>query len=179
MNNNHYQLLKYCVDNRNIKLWNEIKKECDEYGIIIDLEDANLKGTDLENANLKFINLKNTNLEDVNLKYADLKNADLRYTNLKNANLRYVDLSYTICNVIKITGLKWEVIITINQIQIACQIHSPEQWEKFNDEEINKMNTNALDFWKENKENIFSMYKNFEKLNKTKKKDVKNYEYNR
>jgi len=186
MNNNHYQLLKYCIDNNNIALWNKIKKQCDEYGITIDLEDAKLRYTnlrnadfsntnlrnadlrfaDLFNANLKNANLEYANLENTNLKNADLEFADLFNANLKNADLKNANLNNAIWDGIQIVGLKWCIIIIKNQIQIGCEIHSPEQWEKFNDEEINKMNTNALNWWKQNKKNIFYIYKNFEKLSR-------------
>jgi len=187
MNNNHYQLLKYCVDNRNIKLWNEIKKECDEYGIIIDLryvdlnnvylENVDLKNAILEDANLRYANLWNANLEkadledadmrSINLEDANLKNADLKNAKLFNTNLYNADLRGAIWDGIQIVGLKWCIIIIKNQIQIGCKIHSLKEWKNFTDMEINEMNENALDWWKQNKEMIIYMYKNFE--NKIKK----------
>ena len=180
MNNNHYQLLKYCIDNNNIKLWNEIKKECDEHGIKIDLKDVyllnkNLTDIDLSNVNLydadfrwsnfKNANLRGSNLQWVNFQYSILERVNFYNANLLNADLLNVNLSCSNLEYLILSKMNYQIIMVKNQIQIGCEIHSLKEWENFTDMEINEMYKDALDWWKQNKEMIIYMYKNFEKLN--------------
>ena len=51
-------------------------------------------------------------------------------------------------NPLIITGLRWTVLISgTGKMRIGCQEHSVEAWKNFNDDEIKRMNSNALAFW--------------------------------
>jgi len=89
-------------------------------------------------------------LEEINLRYVDLSGADLRYVDLSGAAM-------------VIYGMKWAVQITKNHITIGCQSHSLDAWINFNDKEISSMHSNALEFWKENKEFIINRCKELSK----------------
>ncbi len=45
------------------------------------------------------------------------------------------------------------ILVSI-KIHIGCQNHTIEQWENFTDKEIARMDTGALEWWKEWKEVI-------------------------
>ena len=47
-----------------------------------------------------------------------------------------------------ISGLRWTVHISgTGMMRIGCQNHSVEAWKNFTDEEIKRMDGDALDFW--------------------------------
>jgi len=48
-----------------------------------------------------------------------------------------------------LSGARWNVTITPQNIAIGCRCHSHEEWERFTDEEISKMDSCALEFWNE------------------------------
>ena len=58
-----------------------------------------------------------------------------------------------------ISGLCWHITISDSLIKIGCECHTSEQWENFSDSEISKMDINALKFWNECREYIFSIAK--------------------
>ncbi len=136
-----------------------------------DLRDCDLRGSNLRNSNLsgcdlRGSNLRNSNLSGCDLRGCDLRDCDLRGSNLRNSNLSGCDLrgsNLSGCDLrgslIVIYGLQWEVYITKNHIRIGCQAHDLGKWESFTDEEIDNMDSNALDFWKENKEMIITLCK--------------------
>ena len=102
------------------------------------LEDANLRGANLEDANLRGANLRDANLEDANLLGANLEDANLRGANLRGAK----DAPLIIIS------LRWPVYIGgTGMMRIGCQNHSVESWKNFTDEEIKRMDSDALDFW--------------------------------
>ena len=94
------------------------------------LTDANLIGANLTDANLIGANLIGANLSDANLKGADLKGA--------NGNLRHLK---------SIQMEKYYITYTSSNLQIGCQRHSIEEWQKFSDETIAKMDNGALKWW--------------------------------
>lgn len=102
------------------------------------------------------VNLSYADLSNANLRGADLSNADLRGAKLWGANLSNADLSnanlwgekITKCPIYINAGLHWQVWITDKRIKIGCQIHTTKAWENFTDEQISKMDENALEFWK-------------------------------
>ena len=53
-----------------------------------------------------------------------------------------------------IQGLKWDILITKQQIFIGCKQYKAEEWFKFEDKEISKMHDEALVWWKEHKKFI-------------------------
>ena len=84
-----------------------------------------------------------------------LYGADLRGANLYGADLRGA--------AIVIYGMTRTIQIAKNHIRIGCQSHSLEKWINFTDDEINSMHSDALNFWKENKEFIINRCKGLTK----------------
>ena len=81
--------------------------------------------------------------QDANLRGANLRGANLWGANLEGANLRGAKNTPVI-----ISGLRWTVHISgTGMMRIGCQNHSVEAWKNFTDEEINRMDSDALDFW--------------------------------
>ena len=70
--------------------------------------------------------------------------ADLRYANLRDANLIQITLPY------------FQVIVQKEHTRIGCKYFTNVEWQNFNDDEISKMDTNALEFWNSFKQIIFS-----------------------
>ena len=106
------------------------------------LRDADLWGANLRDANLWGANLRGANLRDANLWGANLRDADLRDANLwgaKNAPLIIPTLRWLVC----INGFGY--------MRIGCQNHKVEQWKAFTDQEISRMDSNALKFWNQYK----------------------------
>ena len=50
---------------------------------------------------------------------------------------------------VHIIGLNWDITISDYHIQIGCELHTIEQWEKFTDKEILDMGPNSLNWWKD------------------------------
>ena len=131
------------------------------------LSRANLKGADLSYANLSYAdlssaNLRGANLRGANLSYADLSYADLSYANLKGADLSYANLRDTIGNGREIKSLQigtYNISYTKDIISIGCKTYTLEQWKNFTDVEIDNMNSEALKWWKLNKELIITLVK--------------------
>ena len=99
--------------------------------------------------------LYGADLRGANLYGADLYGADLRGANLYGADLRGA--------AIVIYGMTWTIQIAKNHIRIGCQSHSLEKWINFTDDEIDSMHSDALNFWKENKEFIINKCKGLTK----------------
>ena len=118
------------------------------------LRDADLKGADLRWADLKYADLKGSNLQAANLRYADLRGADLQAANLRDADLRDADLP---TDVIRIDGMLWEVTILHGHMRIGCQHHHVDEWESFTDDEISKMDDDAMKFWQANKQKLITI----------------------
>ena len=133
------------------------------------LRGANLQGADLQGANLRGTNLRGANLRGADLQVADLQGADLRGTNLRGANLRLADLqgaNLRLANlqgadlptdVIRIDGMRWDVTILHGYMRIGCQHHHVDDWDKFTDDEISKMDGDALEFWQANKGKLITI----------------------
>ena len=122
-----------------------------------DLEDANLRGADLRGANLWGANLRGAdlrgaNLEDADLRGANLEDANLRGANLRGANLRGANLEDAKNAPLIIPTLRWLVCINgFGYMRIGCQNHKVEQWKAFTDQEISRMDSDALSFWNQYK----------------------------
>ena len=114
-----------------------------------DLSVADLRGADLSVAYLSGADLSRANLSGANLSGANLCEADLRGANLYEANRNGYKLNGT---PVQILGLYWSVIIFDEHMEIGCEKHSFKDWKRFKDSRIEKMDTNALEFWEENKE---------------------------
>lgn len=143
---------------------------------------ANLIRADLSYLDLKYLKFRNADL-----RYADLRNSDLSYSDLRNVKFRYSDLRNTklICSDLRDSDLRnanlinsdlsntdlidaglivlylpyWTVYVHRETIRIGCRHHSHEEWKNFTDEEISKMDKNALVFWKQYKALIFEAVK--------------------
>ena len=98
--------------------------------------------------------LQGANLRGANLQGADLRGADLRGADLKGADLRYADLP---TDVIRIDGMLWDVTILHGHMRIGCQHHHVDDWDKFTDDEISKMDSKALEFWQANKQKLITI----------------------
>ena len=57
---------------------------------------------------------------------------------------------------LQIVGLKYSVIITKEHIKIGCECHKAEEWKKFDNSEIIRMDgKEALVWWNDNKDFVF------------------------
>ena len=83
-----------------------------------------------------------------------LQGADLRGADLQGANLRWADLP---TDVIRIDGMRWDVTILHGYMRIGCQHHYVDDWNKFTDGEISKMDSKALEFWQANKQKLITI----------------------
>ena len=82
---------------------------------------------------------------------ADLSGANLRDANLRGANLSELSsiwgLTGNLREVKAIQADIWPVTYTATHMQIGCQFHTLAEWWAFNDEEIGRMDSKALDWW--------------------------------
>ena len=123
------------------------------------LQGANLQGANLQWANLQWANLRGANLQGANLRGANLQWANLRGANLRGANLRRANLqgANLPTDVIRIDGMRWDVTILHGYMRIGCQHHYVDDWDKFTDDEISKMDDNAMKFWQANKQKLITI----------------------
>ena len=140
----------------------------DLYGA--DLSEVNLSRTNLYGMDLSGVNLYGANLSGANLSGANLSGVNLSGVNLSRTNLSKADLSKADLYGVKITkipvqisGLKWWVNITEKHIQIGCKVYEAVEWFNFSDEKIMEMDSEALIFWKANKEFIKMTWENHTK----------------
>ena len=116
------------------------------------LRDANLWGANLRDANLGDADLRDANLGDANLRDADLRDANLGGANLWGANLWGANLWDAKNAPLIIPTLRWLVCINgFGYMRIGCQNHKVEQWKAFTDQEISRMDSDALKFWNQYK----------------------------
>ncbi len=111
-----------------------------------DLRYANLRYADLRSADLRYANLRSANLRYADLRSANLRYADLRYANLRSADLSYADLRYADLRILQ-TDI-WTCYIQKEHIRIGCKFFTVSEWGNFTDNEISKMDSNALIWWK-------------------------------
>ena len=76
---------------------------------------------------------------------ADLSRANLSGANLYGANLRCMG---NMNNIKTIQADIWQVGYTHDTLQIGCQRHLIAEWQAFSDEEIRRMDSQALTWWK-------------------------------
>ena len=113
-----------------------------------------IEGDSLQGANLQEADLRGANLRGADLRGADLREANLRWADLRWANLRWANLP---TDVIRIDGMRWDVTILHGWMRIGCQHHYVDVWDKFTDDEISKMDDNALEFWQANKHKLITI----------------------
>ena len=76
---------------------------------------------------------------------ADLRDADLRLCIGNSKEVKSLQIGTYLISYIK------------DIVNIGCKSHTLEQWKRFTDEEINKMDTDALAWWKLNKHIIIEL----------------------
>ena len=98
-------------------------------------------------------------IEGDSLQYADLQGANLQYANLQGANLKEANLrgANLPTDVIRIDGMRWDVTILQGYMRIGCQHHHVDCWDNLTDDEISKMDDDALEFWKANKQKLITI----------------------
>ena len=55
---------------------------------------------------------------------------------------------------------KYQVVISKEKIAIGCKFFTVDEWRKFDDEKISKMDDGALEWWKQWKELVFMFHLN-------------------
>ena len=100
------------------------------------------------------LTIEGDSLQDADLRWADLRGANLRDANLRWADLRDANLP---TDVIRIEGMLWDVTILHGHMSIGCQHHHVDDWDKFTDDEISKMDSKALEFWQANKGKLITI----------------------
>ena len=103
-----------------------------------------IEGDSLQGAYLRYANLQRADLRGADLQGADLQRADLQGANLPT-------------DVIRIDGMRWDVTILYGYMRIGCQHHHVDDWGKFTDVEISKMDDDALEFWQANKQKLITI----------------------
>jgi uncharacterized protein YjbI with pentapeptide repeats len=138
-------------------------KEVDATSLVnANLQGADLRDADLQNADLQHANLQGADLWNVDLRCADLQGADLRGadlwgailqdTNLKDTNLQDTNLRWVLGDGKRIKTIDdhYRIVIMLEcgVMAIGCEQHSIDEWMNFSDKEIDKMDTDALQWWK-------------------------------
>jgi len=126
------------------------------------LRDAHLVGADLSGANLSGANLFGADLSGADLSGADLSGANLAHAVLDGVDLTDAELAGATYGEgilmsrppIRITGLRWFIMIFDAHIKIGCETHSINDWFSFSDSRIAEMdsyNANPREWnaWKE------------------------------
>ena len=117
--------------------------------VLLTIEGDSLQGADLQGANLRGADLQGADLQGANLRGADLRGADLQGADLRGADLP--------TDVIRLDGMRWDVTILHGYMRVGCQHHHVDDWDKFTDDEISKMDDNALEFWQANKQKLITI----------------------
>jgi hypothetical protein len=141
----------------------------DEGGERADLSGANLSGADLSGADLRGADLRGADLRWADLSGADLRWADLSGADLRGADLRGADLSRADLSRADLEGIRmhntagdgktlrtmqlrpYTVTVCDDWVQIGCEGHRWYEWRSFNDDIINDMDSNALEWWRRHK----------------------------
>ena len=119
-----------------------------------DLRGADLREADLHRADLREADLREADLRGADLCGVDLCRADLRRADLCGAYLYGKPLSKT---PLQLYNLHWPICITEQHMQIGCKTYMHEEWSSFDDETIDEMERDALEFWREWKEPLLAM----------------------
>jgi len=91
----------------------------------------------------------------------NLEDANLTDANLRDANLIGANLFNTVGNNKEIFTFQlkeYTINIHKDRIQIGCKNYSYEEWKNFSNEEIDSMDSKALEWWKENKDFVLNYY---------------------
>ena len=101
-------------------------------------------------------NLCGANLCGASLYGANLRDANLRDANLCGANLDGEKLTKS---PLVVTGLRYWCLISDGYMRLGCKRFTHEEWAEFSDDEIEKMDCCALEFWKQWKGSLLAMCK--------------------
>ena len=125
---------------------------------------ANLRYADLRGADLRGADLRGADLYGANLRYADLRGADLRGADLRGADLygakwygANLDGEKLTKTPLSVVGLHYWCVISDGYMRLGCKRFTHEEWANFNDEEIDGMDVDALEFWKQWKIPLLAM----------------------
>jgi len=145
------------------------------------VQNAVAEGVDLRCADLSYADLRNVNFSGVNLSYVDFSSAYLSYANLSYVNLTRADftsadlrgvrfIGATLTDAIydtnvpmsyppvAVTGLRWNVMILDQHMEIGCELHSHDGWAEFTDSKILTMaGRKALEFWLEHRITLLAL----------------------
>jgi hypothetical protein len=137
--------------------------DAEENSIKVTLEAAVAARANLAQANLAGAYLAGANLDGANLDGANLAGAYLAGANLAGAYLAGANLDGEIINAapLSLLNLRWPVLITAGYLRIGCQRHTHEEWAAFDDDVISDMSSGALYFWKQWKEPLLLMCKQY------------------
>ena len=126
-----------------------------------DLSGANLSGANLYRADLSVANLSGANLYGANLSGANLSSANLSKADLIGADLSGANLDGEIIQKmpIVISTLQYWCLITEEHMRLGCKRFTHEEWANFTDDQIDKMDVNALAFWKQWRNTLLAMCK--------------------
>ncbi|WP_307761641.1 pentapeptide repeat-containing protein [uncultured Pseudomonas sp.] len=115
------------------------------------LRGAYLRGANLDGAYLRGAYLRGAYLRGANLDGAYLRGAYLRGAYLRGANLDGVASLWGCtgnrAEVKAIQADTWDVTYTATHMQIGCQFHTLAEWWGFSDDEIARMDSQALAWW--------------------------------
>ena len=114
-----------------------------------DLRGVDLRGADLRGADLRYADLRGANLDGANLDGADLYGAKSYGANLDGEKLTKTPLS--------VVGLHYWCVISDGYMRLGCKRFTHEEWATFSDEEIDGMDVDALEFWKQWKIPLLAM----------------------
>ena len=123
--------------------------EADSFVKAVEAKRADLTGADLSGANLTGANLFGANLYGANLYGANLYGANLRGADIDGETIKLTPLT--------VLNLTYRCLITDNYMRLGCKRFTHNEWGNFNDEQISKMDVNALTFWQTWKEPLLAM----------------------
>ena len=139
----------------------------------VNLADADLGGLDLSDLCFNEMNLSGTSFRYSDIQYssfdhANLTGTDFSFARLGGAALPYAKLggakwkgaTYFEAKISKglvfLEGYYWDVYLMDDHIKIGCKMHTIEEWEKFTNGQIRRMDTSASEFWRKNKASIIA-----------------------
>lgn len=121
-----------------------------------DLNEANLQLAKLNKANMHWVKLNKSDLREADLREADLHGADLSEADLRGAKLSGADLGranlrYALGDGKLVKSFlvhPYHVVLTKDVLAIGYEQHLIEDWMRFSDARISKMDEGVLEFWK-------------------------------
>jgi len=108
------------------------------------LQWADLRWTDLRWVKLQLTDLRGTKLQRANLRQAKLQRSDLREADIAGADLQGTE-SGSIC---RMDFGGWSICIREDKTSIGCKTFNNEFWLDASDDEISRLDDDALTWWK-------------------------------